>query len=423
MDRNFYIVFFSVVVFVFILIMFLLLMGRYNKKYLRKSYMDTRLFVYVVSLSAILFVGTIIYTNQIRSFELINYVIYYLIFISYSLSVMIMLLVSLRPLKKLDINAREIANGKKNLNINFEGAEEFENISKSLNKVQAKYRENDKRLNKKEYEYQKFVPKEYLKYFGNKKIEQLKVGDYVQVKLCTMFCDLRNSYYSSETLSLQDNFNIIKEFLEIIANNVHKNNGFIDKFMGDGVVAIFDSEDDALTCAYQTAKKIDYQNLVSIGKEAIKYGIGLNSGMCVVGIVGQEHQKQFSVVSDVVNLCSRIEELNKILGTRVLMSKNFLSNLKNDYSYRYIGTINFDDLTSNIPMFESLDAYNDAKKILLSKNLQEFESGVRYYEKGDYEKAKQFFALCLKNDSTDNLARFYLNRTNEDMSSKLPYVA
>ena len=420
MNFDFYIVAYSIIVLAFSLIMILLAFSSYNKKVLKKSYMDTRIFMYVVLLSAIFYVGTIFYAYNIKTTNNLTYVIFALIFLAYCVLLMIMLILTLRPLKKIEESTELLAKGRKNLNIDFEGAIEFDNIAKNLEGVQRVYRENDKKLNKKDYEYQKFISKDYLKYFGKTKIDDLELGDSVQVKLCTLFCDLRNSYFSSETLSLKDNFNLIKEFTELVCENVKNNNGFIDKFLGDGILAIFDSEDDCLNAGIEIAKQLDYKNLVSIGKETINYGISLNSGMCVVGIVGSKKQKQFTVVSDVVNLCNRIENLNKIFSTRVLMTKNFMSNVKNPHAFRYVGTIEFDDLTSKIPIFESIDAYADARKNLLVKYLDEFESGVRFYEKGTLDKAKQFFSFCVKKDADNFLAKYYLNRTIADMSTLLP---
>ena len=370
--------------------------------------------------AAIFYVGTIFYAYNIKITSNLTYVMFALIFLAYCVALMIVLIITLRPLKRIEESTQLLAKGRKNLNIDFEGAIEFDNIAKNLEGVQRVFRENDKKLNKKDFEYQKFISKDYLKFFGKTKIEELDIGDSVQVKLCTLFCDLRNSYFSSETLSLKDNFNLIKDFTELVVENVKNNNGFIDKFLGDGILAIFENEDDCLNAGIEIAKQLDYKNLVSIGKEPINYGISLNSGMCVVGIVGTKKQKQFTVVSDVVNLCNRIEHLNKIFSTRVLMTKNFMSNVKLSHSFRYVGTIEFDDLTSKIPIFESIDAYADARKNMLTKYLDEFESGVRFYEKGTLDKAKQFFVFCTKKDPENILAKYYLSRTINDMSTLLP---
>lgn len=416
-----YLVIFSAITIVFVVLMLCLLFGRFNKKVLKKSTIEGRVYIYIMVLSAILFVATIVYVLNHSKFDWTSYLVLNLMFVTYAISVMLSLLVIFRPLEKINRTAKELAKGKKNLMFDFEGAMEFESISDSLNEIQNNYRLNDKNLNKKENEYQKFLPKEYLKYFGKTKLEDVKVGDSVQVKLCTMFCDLRSSYFSSETLSLADNFLLIKEFVDEVTKLVHTHKGFVDKYMGDGVLAVFDSEDDALKSANEIAKHIDYKNIVSVGKEAINYGISLNSGMCVVGVVGEEKQKQFVVVSDVVNLCSRVENLNKIFHTRVLMTKQFMSNLKDAYNFKYVGTIEFDDTTSKVPIFESLDAYEDSKRLLLQKTVGDFESGVRLYEQGELEKAKQYFVGCIKINQNDALSKLYLSKTQQEMASKLTF--
>ena len=420
MSFNAYIIIFSTIALLFLATILMLIVSNFNNKVLKKSYLSAKLFIYVVAVFAIFFVGMLFYISSFVNFSNKNYIILSLIFALFCAVLMMVISIILSPLRKVENSTRLLALGKKNLDIDFEGSVEFDSISKNLDRVQQIFRENDKKLNKKDAEYQKFIASAYLKFFGKSRIEELSVGDNVQVKLSTLFCDMRNSYFSSETLSLTDNFEIIKDFLQLVSANIKKNHGFVDKFLGDGVLAVFENEDDCLNAGIDIARQLDYKNLVSVGKEPIKFGISLNSGVCVVGVVGTEKQKQFSVVGDVVNLCSRIENLNKIFGTRVLMTKNFMSNVNSSKDFRYIGTIEFDDLTSKIPVFESLDAYSDSKKNAIKKYLQEFESGVRFFEKGGYEKAKQFFAFCLKKDGENSLAKYYLSKTIGEMSKLLP---
>ena len=416
-----YLVAFSIITVLFLFVLSCIAFGSFNNKVLKKSVIESRIFFYVMSLTAGLYIFSCIYVYKISVFSSINMVVLCVAFVIYAISVMITLLVTFKPLTKINKNAKEIAKGKKNLEFNFEGALEYESLSDSLNAVQQNYQQSDRKLNLKENLYQKFVPKEYLKYFGKSKLSDVDVGDNVQVKLCTMFCDMRNSFYSSETLSLIDNFELIKDFINEITKIIQNHNGFVDKYMGDGVISIFEDEDDALKAANEIAKQIDYKNIVTIGKESITCGISLNSGMCIVGVVGEYKQKQFVIISDVVNLCSRVEQLNKIFHTRVLMTKQFMSNLKENYNCKYVGTIEFDDLTGKVPLFESLDAYDDGKKALFKKTLQEFETGVRLYEKGDYAKARDYFLLCIKQNDEDMLSSLYLSKTKQNMSTQLTF--
>lgn len=421
MNLTTYLVIFSAIVVAFVVVMFCLAFGRFNNRVLKKSFLEGRVFAYVMFLTAVLYLFCIFYISGVEQITSVNIVVLSACFVAYAIAVMISLLLTFKTFSKIRDAANQLAKGKRNLQFDFEGAVEFESIASSLKGIQQNYKKSDKKLDRQENNYQKFVPKEYLKFFGKTKLSEVSVGDSVQVKLSVMFCDMRNSYYSSETLSLGDNFLLIKDFVAEVTKCIKKHNGFVDKYMGDGVLAIFENEDDALCASNEIAKRIDYKNIVSIGKENINYGISLNSGMCVVGVVGEERQKQFVVVSDIVNLCSRLEDLNKLFKTRVLMTKQFMSNLKKSYSAKYVGTIEFDDLTSKIPLFESLDAYEDGKKLIYQKTLEDFESGVRFFEKGEFEKAKNFFTICLKQNADDNLARLYLGKTVQEMSSKLTY--
>ena len=417
MNINFYVVGYSLIIVAFSIIMLLVAFGSFNNKVLKKSYVDTRLYIYTSMISAVFFVATTVYVYHIDVFSIFDYIILSLIFILFGLSIMLMLYLALKPLKEIEDSTRNLARGRKDLNIDFEGAIEFDNIAKNLNDVQKNFKQQERELNKKDIEYQKFVSKQFLKFFDAKSVEDIDVGSNVQTKLCTLFCDLRNSHFSSETLSLEENFEIIKNFVAVVMKIVQKHKGFVDKVAGDGVLAVFKNEDDALKSAIEIAKHLDSQNLM-IGKEKIGFGLSLNSGMCIVGVIGNKKHKQFAIASDIVNLCNRLESLNKTFNTRILMTKNFLSNLKNNYKIRYVGTIEFDDLTSKIPIFESLSAYNEEKADCLSNTIDDFESGVRYFEKKDFEKAKKYFEIC--NSSCEDLtSQFYLSKINNEMSKLL----
>ena len=421
MNIDVYIVFYSVVIIVFFAIMFVLAFSKFNDRVLKKSYLDGKIYIYLVMISAIFYLLTIFLNKNLNVSENIAYLIYAGVFVAYAISIMLTLFVLLRPLKVLEEDSKKLAIGKKNLNIDFEGSIEFDSIAESLKQVQKNYRDNDRKLNKKDVVYQSFFASGYLKYFDNKRIEELEVGDTVQSKVCTMFCDMRNSFFSSETLALQDNFMVVNEFLGLVSKIVKKNGGFVDRFVGDGVIAIFDNENSALKSANQIAKQLDYKNLVSIGKEKIKYGLSLTNGMAVIGVVGNKYQKQLTAIGDSINLCSRIEELNKIFGTRVLMTKTFMSAVGGENSVRYVGTIQFDDMTSKIPIFESLDAYSDATKLEYQKSLQEFETAVRLYEKNEFEKARELFSVCVKKNNGDFLSKLYLTKTLEQLTKIIGY--
>lgn len=412
MELKHYLGIYSAIIVAFLIVMICLAFGKVNNKVLKKSFLDMRLFAYTIFVSAIFFIGTIIYAINIKVVNDLVYIIFALDFICYSFVIMLVMFLSIKPINNIVSATKDLGKGRKNVNLNFEGAKEFSDIAKNLEKVQQNYKNNDRKLNKKEEEYEKYIPKRYLKLFNKTKIEDLVLGENVTTKLSVLFCDVRNSFFSSETLSLEDNFIIIQEFLKNVAICVRENSGFVDKFLGDGVLAVFEKDEDALKCANEISQKLEYNNLVSIGKEKLVFGLALHSGPVILGVIGEEKRKTITIISETVNMVSRLEHLNKIFGTKVIFSKQVLNSLSNAKDYRYIGTIKFEDLVTAVPLFESLDAYLNGEKSAKLKTVQEFESGVRCYEREEFEKAKKFFILALKGYEKDELSKIYLGKCN-----------
>ena len=319
-------------------------------------------------------------------------------------------LINLYPLKKIEKSTQKLASGSKNTNITVLGCKEFENIQENLEKLEVKNElEEEYKINLKK-EYYKFVPKQFFEHLGKKDIGELKLGENVQKDVTIMFTDIRSSYKTSETLSLSDNFEFINNYLNIIGNSVRKFNGFIDKFLGDGVLSVFINESDAISCSNEIANLFENINLVSIGKNKLKYGMGLHSGKVVIGVVGEKERLTPTIISENVNLASKIENLNKILQTKILFTKELLNNLPKSFeiNYRYIGTFNIDNL--GVTLFENLDGFVGSDKTAYLKTKNIFESAVRNFENKDYVLANKLFIDVLKENEDDNLCKYYLKK-------------
>ena len=95
--------------------------------------------------------------------------------------------------------------------------------------------------------YQGFVPKQLLEYLGKDSILDVKLGDQVSINMSILFADIRSFTTISEKMSPEENFKFVNSYLNNIGPLIRKNNGYIDKFMGDGVMALFkSSEKDAI---------------------------------------------------------------------------------------------------------------------------------------------------------------------------------
>lgn len=292
-----------------------------------------------------------------------------------------------------------------------ESAELME-ASENLIEFQESYNDLSKKLGNIDRYYSKFLPAEYLQFLNKKGFADLKVGDSIQMRSTVLFCDVRDSLFSSETIDLSANFDIIQSFLKKVSKIIRESNGFVDKFLGDGILAIFENEVEAIKCANKITRSINRDDKLKIGEEKIKFGIALHTGDVIVGVVGEDKRCSVTVVSDTVNITARIESLNKVFSSNVLFTKQTLNGIKEKLNYRYIGSIQTKEILEPIPLFESIDCYTGKQRESNLATKSMFETAVRLYEKNQYEKAKEMFEKSFKKNQADNISKYYIEQIN-----------
>jgi adenylate cyclase len=162
--------------------------------------------------------------------------------------------------------------------------------------------------------------------------------------VCVMFLDIRNFTSFSEDKSPVEVVNFLNTLFEFMIQIVNQNNGIINKFLGDGFMAVFGAPlSNGKDCvnAVQASKEIlekvkEFNQAKKI--PPTKIGIGLHSGDAVTGNVGSDLRKEYTVIGDVVNLASRIEQLTKQYGEQILISEDVLQKA-NVFDYREIDTV------------------------------------------------------------------------------------
>ena len=391
---------------------FISLFYLFNQKVLSKFNLSFKISVYIGILTFALMVVEFLIIDyyDVNIMEARNqYFLLSISFIIYIFLVFLTLYINLYPIKKIEKNTRLLSRGKDNKNVIL-GSKEFEKIQENLQAIEDKNDQSEEYKSKLKNEYYKFVPKEFFEYLGKNEVFELKLGESVQKEVTVLFIDIKHSFRASETLSLEENFKFINNYLSVVGECVRNNKGFIDKFLGDGVLAVFLNETDALKCSTEIAQKFENINLVSIGNEKIKYGIGIHSGKVVIGIVGEKERLTPTIISDSVNLASKIEHLNRIFLSNILFTKEVLNNIPRDFelNYRYVGTVNIDDI--GVSLFENLDGYAGSNKTAYIKTKLIFESAVRKFEEKDYKEARKLFLNVLKINEDDNLSKFYLKK-------------
>ncbi|MCK5876761.1 MAG: nitrate- and nitrite sensing domain-containing protein [Candidatus Marithrix sp.] len=201
-------------------------------------------------------------------------------------------------------------------------------------------------LQKTNQAYSRFVPNELLQLLNKNDILNIQLGNNVELKMTVLFSDIRSFTSLSEKMSPQENFDFINAYLSEIIPIIHNNNGIIDKFIGDAIMALFVNADDAVNAAI---------GMVEVQKhQGIETGIGLNTGDLMLGIIGEDKRLQCTVISDSVNVASRLENLTKTYKVPLIISQNTIDNLADTslYKYKLIDNIKVKGRSEYLNIFE-----------------------------------------------------------------------
>lgn len=265
--------------------------------------------------------------------------------------------------------------------------------------------------------YSRFFPKRFLELLDKKNVLQIKLGDHAEHKMTVLFADLRNFTTILEKKSAEESFYFINNYLNQIGPLVRQNNGFIDKYIGDAILALFSQRsEDAIKTAIQivTILKSVEKDVEAMGGQqpTIEMGIGIHYGELMVGTIGEEERMDGTVISDTVNVSSRMENLNKIYGTSILISQQVLDNLtyKEIFYIRYVDRILLKGKFSDITLFEIFN--NDPPEIREKKlSIQtEFDTAIQYYQQQQFDQALPILARCQAVLPTDVLISLYIER-------------
>ncbi len=273
--------------------------------------------------------------------------------------------------------------------------------------------------------YSRFVPNEFLKLLNKESIIDIKLGDQKQYDMTVMFSDIRDFTRLSEQMSPRENFDFLNGYLEEIGPIIRSNHGFIDKYIGDAIMALFPGgPDDALKAAvnikYYLAKY--NQKRIGLGFPAIDIGFGIHTGSMILGTIGEMERMESTVISDAVNLGSRLEGLTKYYGVSILLSQPTIEKLTSlqDYHYRRIDKVRVKGKEQFITVVEIFDGDVSAVFDLKKEMNPVFENALQKYEEKNFQEARKLFQDVLNRFPDDTPSKMYHERCSKYESQDLP---
>jgi hypothetical protein len=216
-------------------------------------------------------------------------------------------------------------------------------------------------------------------------------------------------------LTPEENFNFLNHYLNQMEPLIIEHHGFIDKYIGDSIMSLFDKgADDAVRAGVAMLNKLAAYNedRMQQGEAAIVIGIGINSGRLMLGTLGGHHRMDSTVISDAVNLASRIEGLTKIYGTCLLISEHTYVQLTDSERYliRIIDRVLVKGKSEPVSIYEVFDA--DPVELRNGKLAvrETFEQAYALYHGQQFAEALELFKQCLDRVPGDKTTRLYIDR-------------
>ncbi len=238
--------------------------------------------------------------------------------------------------------------------------------------------------------------------------------------MTVLFSDVRGFTTISESLKPQDLCNLINDILTPVTRIIHENNGTIDKYIGDAVMAFWgaplDNEDhavDAIKAALDMLKRLTLlqQDFERRSLPYIDIGIGINTGVMSVGNMGSQFRTAYTVMGDAVNLGSRLEGLTKYYGVKLIVSESTknAADMFPIYVYRELDRVKVKGKTEPVTLYEVVGETKDSP-INYQEYLCLLNDAFFHYYLQHWDRAEDIFSRLQRQAPDDMLHRLYLDR-------------
>jgi PAS domain S-box-containing protein len=273
--------------------------------------------------------------------------------------------------------------------------------------------------------YERFVPREFLNLLDKKSVIDVHLGEPVKREMTLFFSDIRDFTSISERMTPQDNFNFINAYLSRMEPIIGQHHGVIDKYIGDSIMALFPrNADDAVRAAIDMLKRLAEYNMTRgrTNRPILRIGIGLNTGILMLGTVGGKNRMDGTVISDAVNLASRVEGLTKTYGTALLITEETYMKLSDplQYNIRVIDAVKVSGKSEEVTVYEIFDADPPESIALKEQTLNDFNQGFVLYHCEEFNEARPFFEKILQVNENDKAAHIYLKRCEYFQKNGVP---
>lgn len=284
----------------------------------------------------------------------------------------------------------------------------------------------------------KYIKKAFTTYVSHQLVseilknpDKLKLGGEKRV-VTVLFSDIRGFTTLSEELSPEGLVKLLNEYLSPMTRIVLDEEGMLDKYIGDAIMAVFNApvEIDAhpLRACGAALKMMERLRELNVkwkagGYPELSIGIGINTGEAVVGNMGAELRFDYTAIGDTVNLASRLEGMNKMYGTSVIVSEFTYGSVKDGFLFRELDYVRVKGKMKPINIYELIGFMPEDRDEVPEKIMaltSDFERALGLYREGRFLESGKVFEGILERFPEDGPSKLYVKRCAEYLITPPP---
>jgi adenylate cyclase len=277
--------------------------------------------------------------------------------------------------------------------------------------------------------FQKFVPRQFVEHIY-KQGSSLELGYADEDNVAIMFCDIRGFTGLSEKMSPQELMSFLNSYFLRMNAPIHDNKGFIDKFIGDAIMALFDNPEgsdcdkaqDAIRAAIGLRKALLLYNKhrEKVGYAAVNIGIGIHFGPVIIGTVGSDDRMDTTVIGDSVNIAQRLETLAPVYNVDIIVTEQLVITAEHAFASRVIDWVRVKGRSEPLKLVEVLSHLSDAIQKERLARAAAIQEGLDLRIAGNLREALEVFREARKLSPQDPVIKHHIKWTEQLILHGIP---
>ena len=323
-----------------------------------------------------------------------------------------------RSLGELLAGTKEVEGGRLDVSLPVNSTDEIGQLTSSFNHMVGQLKEKER------------VKDTFGKYLDPRIVARLieTQGDNAAASerrpATVFFSDIRGFSGMSESLTASAMVNLLNSYFSAVTREIRDQHGVIDKFIGDAVMAFWTAPfsvgdqhatDACLAALAQTRAIAEFRNelpqITGLRRDAPDFAVrmGLATGEVVIGTIGSDITKSYTVIGDVVNTASRLEGVNKVYGTGIIIDEATFRFAQNAIEVRELDLLTVAGKTEPLKIYELICAHGELTADFAELR-EVFAAGLTAYRARDWQTAERRFSECLARKPDDGPARVFRQR-------------